>query len=145
MSWVQFQTGAVLDLAALGQACRRHGAWLVVDAIQGLGVLPFDLHKLGVDAVCGGTQVAVRTALVRAFWRLRPVALPSFRRFARRDDVWNPDDPVDLPSPCTRTPAGSSPDRRSFCRLPRRWPPSKEACRMGLKICTKPRSRCLID
>lgn len=56
VSWVQFQTGAVLDLAALSQACRRYGAWLVVDAIQGLGVLPFDLLTMGVDAVCGGAH-----------------------------------------------------------------------------------------
>lgn len=56
VSWVQYQTGAVLDLAALSQACRRVGAWLVVDAIQGLGVLPFDLLAMGVDAVCGGSH-----------------------------------------------------------------------------------------
>jgi cysteine desulfurase/selenocysteine lyase len=56
VSFVQFQTGAVVDLARVAEACRRVDAWLAVDAIQGLGVLPFDLVQLGVDAVAGGTH-----------------------------------------------------------------------------------------
>ncbi|MFH1812375.1 MAG: aminotransferase class V-fold PLP-dependent enzyme [Pseudomonadota bacterium] len=56
VSWVQWQTGAMTELNRVAEACRRHGAWLVVDAIQGLGVIPFDLAALGVDAVCGGTH-----------------------------------------------------------------------------------------
>jgi selenocysteine lyase/cysteine desulfurase len=56
VSWVQYQTGAMVDLKALSAACRENDAWLVVDAIQGVGVLPFDLEELGVDVVCGGTH-----------------------------------------------------------------------------------------
>lgn len=56
VSWVQFQTGAMTDLQRLSAACQEQGAWLVVDAIQGLGILPFDLEQMGVDVVCGGTH-----------------------------------------------------------------------------------------
>lgn len=78
-SWVQFQTGAITDLERLAAACRRVGAWLVVDAIQGLGVLPLDLEALGIDAVCGGTHK----------WLCGPVGhgFIAFRE-GRRDEVW---------------------------------------------------------
>lgn len=56
VSWVQFQTGAVVDLARVVAVAHAVGAIVVVDAIQGLGVLPFDMRALGVDAVCGGTH-----------------------------------------------------------------------------------------
>lgn len=51
VSWVSFHTGWVAPLAQLGGLCREHGAHLVVDGIQGLGVLPMDLRTLGVDAL----------------------------------------------------------------------------------------------
>ncbi len=54
LSWVQYQTGTTAPLSEIAQACHRVGAWLVVDAIQGLGVIPFDFAKSGVDIVCGG-------------------------------------------------------------------------------------------
>lgn len=56
VSWVQFQTGAVVPLKILADACHKVGAWLVVDAIQGLGVMPFEMNSLGVDAVSVGTH-----------------------------------------------------------------------------------------
>ena len=56
VSWVQYSTGAVADLAAISKRCQESGAWLVVDAIQGLGVIPFNMSELGVDIVCGGTH-----------------------------------------------------------------------------------------
>lgn len=51
VSWVAFHTGWVAPLAQLGALCREHGAFLVVDAIQGLGVLPMEMRSLGVDAL----------------------------------------------------------------------------------------------
>ena len=56
VSSVQYQTGAVVDLAPVIAACHRVGASVCVDAIQSLGVLPFDMRALGVDYVCGGTH-----------------------------------------------------------------------------------------
>lgn len=57
LSWVGFATGARVDLAALGRACRARGVWFVVDAIQGLGVMPLDLRHCHVDILsCGGQK-----------------------------------------------------------------------------------------
>lgn len=56
LSWVQFQTGAITDLAPIVEAAHRQGAWVVVDVMQGLGLMPFDMHDLGVDAVFGGSH-----------------------------------------------------------------------------------------
>jgi cysteine desulfurase/selenocysteine lyase len=54
VSAVQFADGWVADLAALGRACARHGAWLVVDAIQALGQLPMDPRAAGVHVLATG-------------------------------------------------------------------------------------------
>jgi selenocysteine lyase/cysteine desulfurase len=51
VSWVAFHTGWIAPLAQLGLVCRDRGVILVVDAIQGMGVLPLHLVALGVDAV----------------------------------------------------------------------------------------------
>lgn len=51
VSWVQYARGWRVDIPALAELCRTHGALLVVDAIQGLGVLPAEFSAWGVDAV----------------------------------------------------------------------------------------------
>jgi cysteine desulfurase/selenocysteine lyase len=57
VSLVQFSSGYLADLAALSEATRRTGAYLVVDAIQGLGHVPVDLTRIQVDVLaCGGQK-----------------------------------------------------------------------------------------
>ncbi len=56
VSWVQFASGARVDLAALGQLCRDRGVYFVVDAIQGLGPLTLDLRSTPVDILACGAQ-----------------------------------------------------------------------------------------
>ena len=57
VSLVQFSNGYQVDLAALSAATRRTGAWLVVDAIQGVGQVPLDLGRIEVDVLaCGGQK-----------------------------------------------------------------------------------------
>lgn len=57
VSWVSFETGLRLDLARLGAACRERGVFFVVDAIQGLGGAPIDVHACQVDFLaCGGQK-----------------------------------------------------------------------------------------
>jgi cysteine desulfurase/selenocysteine lyase len=51
VSWVAFHTGWIAPLAQLGRLCHDRNVVLVVDAIQGLGVLPMHMSTLGVDAV----------------------------------------------------------------------------------------------
>lgn len=50
-SWVQFSSGCVLDLMALGTACRQRGILLAVDAIQAVGAIDVDVSALPVDAL----------------------------------------------------------------------------------------------
>jgi selenocysteine lyase/cysteine desulfurase len=57
LSWVGFATGFVADLDRLSRACRTRDIWLVVDAIQGAGVLPLDVRRTHVDLIaCGGQK-----------------------------------------------------------------------------------------
>jgi selenocysteine lyase/cysteine desulfurase len=57
VSLVQFSNGFRADLARLGAACRTNGAYLVVDGIQALGVVPVDVTTLPVDILaCGGQK-----------------------------------------------------------------------------------------
>jgi len=49
ISQVQFTNGFRIDLKRLGEICRKKGVLLLVDAIQGLGVVPFDLKETPVD------------------------------------------------------------------------------------------------
>ena len=53
VSSVQFSDGAVADLQAIGEWCRAHGAFLVVDCAQSLGVLPMDVKKYSIDMMAG--------------------------------------------------------------------------------------------
>jgi selenocysteine lyase/cysteine desulfurase len=56
VSWTQFATGYVADLARIGHACRSRGVFFIVDGIQGCGVRPIDLHALPVDVFASGAQ-----------------------------------------------------------------------------------------
>lgn len=57
ISFVQFSSGYCADLDRLGAACRQHGVYLVVDAIQGLGQALLDVRKTPVDVLaCGGQK-----------------------------------------------------------------------------------------
>jgi len=49
VSFVQFHSGFRIDVGAVAQICRRHDALFVLDAIQGLGVLPLNVEASGVD------------------------------------------------------------------------------------------------
>jgi cysteine desulfurase / selenocysteine lyase len=57
VSLVQFSNGYLVDLDRLSAATRESGAFLVVDAIQGIGQLPVDLSRTPVDVLaCGGQK-----------------------------------------------------------------------------------------
>jgi cysteine desulfurase/selenocysteine lyase len=51
VSWVQFSSGFKLDLQRLGEACRKRGIFLIVDAIQGVGALQINVAALPIDAL----------------------------------------------------------------------------------------------
>ena len=56
LSWVQFGTGFRCDLAACAEMAHARGALFVVDVIQGLGALPLEAEKLGLDIVVTGAH-----------------------------------------------------------------------------------------
>ena len=57
VSLVQFSNGYRADLAALSEATRRTGAYLIVDAIQAVGQIPVNLARTPVDVLaCGGQK-----------------------------------------------------------------------------------------
>src|SRR5207247_1905643 len=56
MSTVVFATGFRNDLLALGKLCKERGIFFVVDGIQSLGALPFDVRAANVDFLACGSQ-----------------------------------------------------------------------------------------
>jgi cysteine desulfurase / selenocysteine lyase len=51
ISYVQYLSGYRVDLEAIGEICRRHGCFFLVDAIQGLGAFPIDVRAAKIDAL----------------------------------------------------------------------------------------------
>jgi len=51
ISWVGYGTGCRRDLAAIAEIAHRNQSLFLVDAIQGLGVFPLDVRKLGIDCL----------------------------------------------------------------------------------------------
>ena len=56
ISAVSYSTGQRFDLARLGDRCRRLGALLVVDAVQAIGTVSFDVNDSEIDALACGPQ-----------------------------------------------------------------------------------------
>jgi cysteine desulfurase/selenocysteine lyase len=48
-SWVGYASGRRWDVAKLAEAVHSRGALLFLDAIQGLGIFPLDVHAMNVD------------------------------------------------------------------------------------------------
>ena len=54
---VHFSTGHRHAIEEIGAVCRARGVWLAVDAIQGIGAVPFDAGETDADLVaCGGQK-----------------------------------------------------------------------------------------
>ena len=104
ISWVSFWSGFRFDLDAIGAACRRRGAWLFVDAIQGVGVEPLDVAATAIDVLACGAQkwllspwgtgfTYVRPDLIGSLepaevgWMAQP-ATSDFTRFLEYDPTW---------------------------------------------------------
>jgi cysteine desulfurase/selenocysteine lyase len=75
LSWVGFATGFVADLARVGEACRARGVWLVVDGMQGVGVLPIDVQRTPVDVLACGGQKWLLSPWGSGFTYVRPEVL----------------------------------------------------------------------
>ena len=56
MSTVVFATGFRNDIEGVGRICKERGIYFVVDGIQSLGALPFDVQATSVDFLAAGSQ-----------------------------------------------------------------------------------------
>jgi cysteine desulfurase/selenocysteine lyase len=102
VSHVQFGSGFRADLERLGRAARVHGALLVVDVIQSLGVVPIDVTAELVDvAAAAGHKwlltpegVGLLYLSARARERIRPTlvgwtSVPNPDDYANFEQGWN--------------------------------------------------------
>jgi cysteine desulfurase/selenocysteine lyase len=55
-SWIDYETGVRRDPTRLSEMAHRHGALLVLDVIQGIGVLPVDLHAQDIDVLVADSR-----------------------------------------------------------------------------------------
>ncbi|MBK9548023.1 MAG: aminotransferase class V-fold PLP-dependent enzyme [Gemmatimonadetes bacterium] len=89
-SHVYFTTGAIQDIAAIGEIASRHGALSFIDGYHGVGQLPVDVHAAGVDFyasgglkwMLGGTGITFLYARAETTHELAPLASGWF---AHRD------------------------------------------------------------
>jgi cysteine desulfurase/selenocysteine lyase len=51
VSWVAFHNGFVFPIEEISRFCRERRILFVLDAIQGLGAMPLDVHASGVDVL----------------------------------------------------------------------------------------------
>jgi selenocysteine lyase/cysteine desulfurase len=93
LSHVQFSNGFRSNLKQISQITHEHGAYVVVDAIQSLGIVPFDVQQTGVDFVAAGGYK----------WLLGPYSIGLFYTipeyielldtilvgWSSREDFWN--------------------------------------------------------
>ncbi len=56
VSWVAFHNGWVYPIEEISKFCRERGILFVLDAIQGLGALPLDAGKAGVDVLAADSH-----------------------------------------------------------------------------------------
>jgi selenocysteine lyase/cysteine desulfurase len=73
VAFVQWTNGFRTDLQAIGDFCRERGIYLLVDAIQGLGVVEFDVKRFKVDFMTAGAGK----------WMLGPIGISCF--YCRRE------------------------------------------------------------
>jgi len=87
VSQVMFMTGQIVhDLDELAQACRAHGAKLLVDAYHAIGVIPVDAAGMGADFMIGGSYKYLRGGPGACFLYLSPQVLAS--RLRPLDTGW---------------------------------------------------------
>jgi cysteine desulfurase/selenocysteine lyase len=53
---ISFSPGFITDLRPIADACRRSGAFFLVDAAQSVGVVHIDVEEMGVDGLAAATQ-----------------------------------------------------------------------------------------
>ncbi len=95
LSWVSYGNGYRVDLPALGRECRERNVLLVVDGIQGVGVLAMPLPELGADVLACGAHKGLLALAGTGFLYCRKEVIPRITpthaaRFSFAiDDKWH--------------------------------------------------------
>jgi cysteine desulfurase / selenocysteine lyase len=71
VSAIQFFSGRRENLHEIGRYCADNGLWLVVDAMQAVGIIPIDMIEMGVHALVAGGQKALLGPPGQGFMALR--------------------------------------------------------------------------
>lgn len=71
LSFVQFFNGYKNDLKKIGEICRKHGLYFVVDGIQGCGHQILDIHECQVDIFSTGAQKWLLSPLGTGYFYVR--------------------------------------------------------------------------
>ncbi|MBN2536733.1 aminotransferase class V-fold PLP-dependent enzyme [candidate division WOR-3 bacterium] len=79
LPWVHFLTGRRFDVQAIARFCRERGITLIVDAIQGLGIVEEDWAEVGADFVCSHGAKWLLAPQGSGFLYVRPDILPRLR------------------------------------------------------------------
>jgi kynureninase len=83
---VLFESSWIMDLPPIVEAAHHNGAYVVVDDFHGAGVLPIDVHELGIDFLlagvlkwlCGGQGLAFLYCRKDLVERLEPLVVGWF-------------------------------------------------------------------
>lgn len=77
VSSVQFSDGYAADLEAIGQWCRAHDAYFIVDCAQSLGVMPMDVKRFHIDFLAGLASKWLLGPFSTGFLYVRKELLPT--------------------------------------------------------------------
>ena len=72
LSHASYETGALIDLAAVVRRAHEQGAWVAVDAYQSVGVVPVDVGALDVDFLLAGARKWLCGSIESAFLYVHP-------------------------------------------------------------------------
>ena len=83
---VLFESSWIMDLVPIVDAAHRHGALVVVDDFHGTGIVPIDVHALGIDVLvtgvlkwlCGGQGLALLYCRRELVESMRPTVVGWF-------------------------------------------------------------------
>ncbi len=79
VSWVQFQNGALTDLAPLVELKKDRDIWIVVDGIQAIGNRPFSFRQSGIDVLVGGSHKWMTAPVGAGYLCIQPDRARSLR------------------------------------------------------------------
>jgi selenocysteine lyase/cysteine desulfurase len=100
-SWVQYRSGSVTDIQKVTSFASSRGIFTCADIIQGVGAVPFDFQKSGLDAACGGSHKFMLSPLGIGFLLLKekhiaelePTTVGAFT-FGTSEDLVSVDRPM---------------------------------------------------